>query len=97
MRETDISKFTDRDDVNIENPSPAKRIFGTIGRFLLTAVCVFGVAMVIVGLSLTVYIAGIAAEPTGIDLRAKELNQTSFIYVKNDNGDFKKYQSLYST
>lgn len=97
MRETDISKFTDRDDVNIENPSPAKRIFGTVGRLLITVACVFGVAMIIVGLSLTVYIAGISAEPTGIDLRAKELNQTSFIYVKNDNGDFKKYQSLYST
>ena len=97
MRETDISKFTDRDDVNIENPSPAKKILGTIGRFLLTVVSVLGVAIVIVGLSLTVYLAGIAAEPTGIDLRAKELNQTSFIYVKNDSGDFEKYQSLYST
>ena len=49
MREADISELTDRDDVNVENPSPAKKILGTIGRFLLIVVSVLGVAIVIVG------------------------------------------------
>ncbi len=97
MRETDISKFSEREEDNFEYENPVKRVFKAIGRGLFTVFMVFVAAGIIVGASLAIYIGGIAAEPTGIDLRAKEINQTSFIYVKNNKGNFKKYQALYST
>ena len=87
MRETDISKFTEQESVVEATESPTKRILKAVGRFFVTLAAVGAVA----------YIIGIANEPTGIDLKAKSLNQTSFIYVKNDSGKFKKYQSLYDT
>ncbi len=97
MRETDISKFTEPIKTDKEKGSPVKRVLKAIGRVLFTILMVGVCTGVIVAISLTVYVAGIAAEPTGIDLKAKSMNQTSFIYVKNENGDFKKYKSLYST
>lgn len=97
MRETDISKFTEQESVVEATESPTKRILKAVGRFFVTLAAVGAVAGFIVLISLSVYIIGIANEPTGIDLKAKSLNQTSFIYVKNDSGKFKKYQSLYDT
>ncbi len=97
MRETDISKFTETDITEKATKSGVKRVLKALGRaaFTVFMVCVF--TAVIVGISLSVYIAGIAGEDTGINLKAKSLNQTSFIYVKNDSGKFRKYQSLYSS
>jgi penicillin-binding protein 1A len=97
MRETDISKFTEREEEVFEYEKPVKRVLKAIGRVLFTVFMVFVAAGIIVGASLAIYVGSIAAEPTGIDLRAKEINQTSFIYVKNSKGNFKKYQALYST
>lgn len=97
MRETDISKFSQRDENNFQYENPTKRILKAIGRVLFTVAMVFVAAGLVIATSLAIYIGGIAAEPTGIDLKAKGLNQTSFIYVKNEKGQFKKYQSLYST
>ena len=96
MRETDISKFTEQDE-NQNQSSQVKKTLKAIGRTLFTLLMVFVCTGVIMLISLSVYIAGIASEPTGIDLKARGLNQTSFIYVKNDSGKFRKYQSLYST
>ncbi len=95
MRETDISKFTDHNIVLDGSKHPVKRVLKAIGKALFTALMVIVCAGVIVGISLTVYIIGIANEPTGIDLKAKSMNQTSFIYVKNSKGNYTKYQSLY--
>ena len=97
MRETDISKFTEHNLVLDGSKNPAKRVLKAIGRALFTALMVMVCAGVIVGISLMAYIIGIANEPTGIDLKAKSVNQTSFIYVKNDKGNFTKYQSLYDS
>jgi penicillin-binding protein 1A len=97
MRETDISKFTAPDNEAFKASHGAKRFFKAFGRFLFTVIMVLIITGGIIGLSLSLYVAGIAAEDTGINLKAKQLNQTSFIYVKNAKGDFKKYQSLYST
>lgn len=97
MRETDISKFTEKD---IESSMPehgAKRCFKAVGRSLFTLFMVLVFTGTIVGISLAIYIGGMAAEPTGINLKAKSINQTSFIYVKNKKGKFKKYKSLYSS
>ncbi|MCR5653998.1 MAG: transglycosylase domain-containing protein [Ruminococcus sp.] len=97
MRETDISKFTDHNIVLDSSKHPVKRVMKAIGRALFTALMVIISAGVIVGISLTVYIVSIANEPTGINLKAKSVNQTSFIYVKNSKGNFSKYQSLYDS
>lgn len=98
MRETDISKFTEHNIVLDGSKHPVKRVLKAIGRTLFTVLMVMVCAGVIVGISLTVYIIGIANEPTGINLKAKSVNQTSFIYVKSGKGNnFKKYQSLYDS
>ena len=101
-RETDISRYTDRsvDTGNIteNNDSGVKKFFKGLGKFFLTAFTISFIALFIAGISLSIYIFTLASEPTGIDLKAKSLNQTSFIYIKDDKtGDFKEYQTLYST
>ncbi|MCH5304287.1 MAG: transglycosylase domain-containing protein, partial [Ruminococcus sp.] len=97
MRETDISKFTEKDNESLLPDSGVKRCFKAVGRALFTLFMVFVFAGIIVGISLSIHIAKIASEPTGIDLKAKSINQTSFIYVKNSKGKFKPYKSLYSS
>lgn len=103
-RETDISQYTEKSvDTGIivrnnKSSSGAKRFFKGLGKFFLTAFSICLVAMIITGISLSIYIFTLASEPTGIDLKAKSLNQTSFIYIKDEkSGDFKEYQTLYST
>lgn len=100
-RETDISRYTDKSadtGINENSESGAKRFFKGLCKFLLTAFTICFVALFIAGISLSIYIFTLASEPTGIDLKAKSLNQTSFIYIKDDEtGEFKEYQTLYST
>ena len=99
MRKTDISKYTDKIDkidVSPKNRSPVGAFFSALGRFLLTLVLIALIAGVIVGVSLGIYIFKLANEPTGIDLNARSLNLSSFIYTKNpETGEFEEYQTLY--
>ena len=98
MRKTDISKYTDKIDVNPKKQSGAGRVFSVIGRVLLTIVLVLVIAGLIVSISVGAYVIKIANEPTGIDLNARSLNLSSFIYVENkDSGEFEEYQKLYGT
>lgn len=101
-RETDISRYTDKSAdtgvINEKSEGGVKRFFKGLGKFLLTTFTICFVAFFIAGISLSIYIFTLASEPTGIDLKAKSLNQTSFIYIKDEKtGDFKEYQTLYST
>ena len=96
MRKTDISKYTDKIDVQPKKRSGVGTALSAIGRFLLTIVLIGVIAGIIVGVSLAIYIFGLANEPTGIDLTARSLNLSSFIYTKNpDTGEFEEYQTLY--
>ncbi|MBQ1473956.1 MAG: penicillin-binding protein, partial [Ruminococcus sp.] len=98
MRKTDISKYTDKIDVSPKKQSGVKQFFSVVGRVLLTVLMVLVIAGVIVGISLGIYVMKIANEPTGIDLNARSLNLSSFIYVENkDSGEFEEYQTLYGT
>jgi len=99
MRKTDISKYTDKIDVqDPKKQSGVKGFFSAIGRALLTVLLILVVAGVIVGISVGLYVLNIANEPTGIDLNARSLNLSSFIYVENPtSGDFEEYQTLYGT
>lgn len=100
MRETDISQYVEKNEPSDLNLPPKKNpvgaFFKTLFKMILTIFMVFVTAFIIIGISMIVYIAGISAEPTGINLKAKELNQTSHIYVKSeDTGEFEEYQALY--
>lgn len=97
MRETDISKFTKKRKDDLAHENGAKRCFKALGRTLFTILMVLVFAGTIVAISLSIYVAKIASEPTGVNLKAKSVNQTSFIYVKNKKGKYKKYKSLYSS
>lgn len=102
MRETDISQYVEKNEPSNLNLPPKKGPFRTflksLWKIILTVLLVFVTAFVIIGTSLAVYIIGISSEPTGINLKAKELNQTSFIYVKDEKtGEFQEYQTLYDT
>ncbi|WP_316608761.1 transglycosylase domain-containing protein [uncultured Ruminococcus sp.] len=99
MRKTDISKYTDKIDVPPKKKQGGfKGVMSVIGRCLLTVLAVLVVAGVIVGISIGMYIMKIANEPTGIDLNARSLNLSSFIYVENPtSGEFEEYQTLYGT
>ncbi len=100
-RETDISRYTDKAAEPIgsaKRESGVKHFFRGFGKVCFTAFAVCFVAFFIAGISLSIYIFTLASEPTGIDLKAKSLNQTSFILVENtDTGEFEEYQQLYST
>ncbi len=99
-KETDISRYTEKntDSKTEKKEGGVKRFFKGFGKFLFTIFSVCFVAFIIAGISLGTYIFTIASEPTGIDLEAKSLNQTSFIMVKDKKtGEFHEYQKLYST
>ena len=100
MRETDISQYTEKTEQNGLNAppkkTPIKNFFYSLWKIFLTLALIFTTACLIVGISVTVYIFGIASEPTGINLAARAINQTSHIYVKNpETGEFEEYQKLY--
>ena len=100
MRKTDISKYTDKIDVPPKKQSAVGIFFGGIGRIIATIVLIGAIAGLIVGISVGIFIFNIANEPTGIDLTARSLNQSSFIYVADpETGEFPKepYQTLYGT
>ena len=99
-REKDISHYTDRTtDAAVNLRKTAKRrqtIFQGTGKALLTVFTVCLVAAVITLVSLGIYIYNLSNEPTGIDLKAKSMNQTSRIFVKDSNtGEFTERQKLY--
>ena len=99
-RETDISNYTDRTPGNVRssrtNESSGKRFWKAVGKFFLTVFAVCFIAGVITVVSLGIYIYQLASEPTGIDLKAKSMNQTSRIFVYDAaKKDFTERQKLY--
>ncbi len=101
-RETDISNYTDKTPdtpaaAEKNTNSRAKKFLKGLGKFMLTAFAVCFIAGIITLVSLGIYIGQLAAEPTGIDLKAKSLNQTSRIFVMDSNtGEFTERQKLYN-
>ncbi|MBQ8860423.1 MAG: transglycosylase domain-containing protein [Ruminococcus sp.] len=97
MRKTDISKYTDKIEVTKKTatfPTALSGLWKVIKTILAILVC----AGIIVSISLGIYVFKIASEPTGIDLNARSLNLSSFIYIEDpDSGEFVEYQKLYGT
>ena len=102
-RETDISNYTDKlAEAGVVTPpkkeSGGKKFFKVVGKLFLTIFSVLFVTGIITLVSLSIYIFALASEPTGIDLKAKSMNQTSRIFVKDSKtGEFVERQKLYST
>lgn len=101
MRKTDISKYTDKIDTgnsSNKNPSTAGKVVKSILKIIGTTLAILICAGIIVGVSLGIYIFRLATEPTGIDLTARSLNLSSFIYVEDpETEEFVEYQTLYGT
>lgn len=99
MRKTDISKYTDENDTSspLSASSVAKKTFSVIGKVFLTTLFVMIITGIVIGVSLLFYIIDIANEPLNIDLNKIKLNLTSTIYVQDDSGEWKEYQTLYSS
>ncbi len=94
-RETDISSYKASENPRKSDGS-VKRFFKGLGKIVLTVFTVLVIAGLITGVSLGIYIFHLASEPTGIDLKAKSLNQTSIIYVKDTkSGEFVESRKLY--
>ena len=75
MRETDISKFTKKRKDDLAHENGAKRCFKALGRTLFTILMVLVFAGTIVAISLSIYVAKIASEPTGVNLKANPLTR----------------------
>ena len=97
MRKTDISKYTDKIDVRKKTATAGTYLSG-LWKVLKTVLAVLVCTGIIVSISLGIYVFKIATEPTGIDLNARSLNLSSFIYIEDpDTGEFVEYQKLYGT
>lgn len=103
MIKTDISRYGNRKKYSGETSvkSVILRIVSDFFKFLWkifsTAFMVCFVSGIIVGISMVIYIVGVAREPIGIDLRASKLDLTSFIYIYDKDGNPQEYQKVYDT
>ena len=99
MRKTDISNYKVKSDTDKKGlPPMARAILSGALKTLLTLLLVFFIAGIIVCFNIFFYIMDLAAQPSGIDLDARSLNLSSFVYVKDEGKDeFYEYETLYGT
>lgn len=99
MRKTDISNYRAKDEAQSSVvPGIIKSVGFGLLKALLTLLLVFFVAGVIVCFNVLFYVMDLAAQPSGIDLDARSLNLSSFVYVQDPETDeFYEYQTLYGT
>ena len=98
MRKTDISHYNDEaaSGSAVSTGTAVSGVLAGVGKFLLTALGIILITSLVIGISMIVYVIGIASEPLNINLNKIKLSLTSFVYVKNDDGEYEKYQELYS-
>ncbi len=99
MRKTDISNYKAKSDSGKKGlPPTAKAILSGALKTLLTLLLVFFIAGVIVCFNIFFYLMELSAQPSGIDLDARSLNLSSFVYVEDkETGEFYEYETLYGT
>ncbi|MBQ7386397.1 MAG: transglycosylase domain-containing protein [Ruminococcus sp.] len=100
MRTTDISKYKEKEakKKGTGNVGPAKTVLNCAVKVLLTILLVCFIAGVIVCFNVLIYLVGLASQPSGIDLDARSLNLSSFVYVQNPETEkFEEYQILYGS
>ncbi|MBR2724578.1 MAG: transglycosylase domain-containing protein [Ruminococcus sp.] len=99
MRKTNITNYKakQRDELRGKTAVDIIKLlgFGLLKVFLSLMLVVF-VAGLIICFNVLIYVLDLAAEPSGIDLDARSLNLSSFVYVKDpDTGEFYEYETLY--
>ena len=100
MRTTDISKYKEKETKKKgnQNVGPVKTVLNCALKVLLTVLLVCFIAGVIVCFNVLIYLVGLASEPSSIDLDARSLNLSSFVYVQNPETEkFEEYQILYGS
>ncbi len=98
MRKTDISNYKDKGETKNNTPEVVKGVLSALLKVLLTLLLVLFVAGVIVCFNVFFYLMELAAQPSGIDLDARSLNLSSFVYVQDEEtGEFYEYETLYGT
>ncbi len=99
MRKTDITNYKEKKAFNWEEVwFYTKGVLSFLLKSLLTVLLIFFVAGVLVCFNLLFYLVDLSKEPSGIDLDARSLNLSSFVYVQDpETGEFVEYQSLYGT
>ncbi len=100
MKKTDINQYigtpvVDSGNEDLKNNN-VKNITSTILRTVLTIITIIFVTFCIVGISVVVYISNISNKTVDLDLRSLKLDLTSFIYVRDDSGDFVEYQPVHA-
>lgn len=99
MRQTDISNYKAKDETEVSSGAQTAKVicFGLL-KTILTLMLVFFIAGVVVCFNVLIYIMNLSSQPSGIDLDARALNLSSFVYVQNpETGAFEEYQTLYGT
>ncbi len=100
MRTTDISNYKEKEakSKSTKAASPVKTVLNSAVKVLLTVLLVCFIAGVIVCFNVLIYLVGLASQPSGIDLDARSLNLSSFVYVQNPKTEeFEEYQILYGS
>ncbi len=99
MRKTDISNFKAKGDDEFQGKTALAivKLFGFgLLKVFLTLMLVGFVAGLIICFNVLIYVLDLASEPSGIDLDARSLNLSSFVYVKDsETGEFYEYETLY--
>ncbi len=97
MKKNKLEKFTGEIDV-YRAPSPARVFFHGFGGIVKTIITVLIIAVIIICIAAVSYFIKLSNEPTGIDLNARSMNLTSFIYVQDpETEEFYQYQELYDS
>lgn len=99
MRKTDISNYqAEEKKRDSKMPDSVKTGLSVALKALLTVLLVVFISGVIACFNVLFYVLELAAQPSGIDLDARSLNLSSFVYVADpETGDFYEYDSLYGT
>lgn len=74
-----------------------KGFFSLLWKTFSTAFMVLFISGLIVGSAVLLYLYGLACQPTGIDLASEKLQQTSFVYIYDDEGNPQEYARLHGT
>ncbi|MDR1253886.1 MAG: transglycosylase domain-containing protein [Oscillospiraceae bacterium] len=96
MKKADINQYG-----NLKNSSLAdvkykkENNFKIIFKLILTVFTIFATTGMIVGMYLISYIISMSSEKIDYDLRAMKLQLTSQIYILDENGKFKEYDSVH--
>lgn len=102
MKKTNINRYKNgREHSNIVHSNiaatGAKGFISIVWKIISTILLIFLISCLVVGISLGIYLFGLASQPTGIDLQSEKVQLTTFIYTYDKNGNPVEYQRIHDT